>query len=326
MTVSWWTAEGGTAGADVATTAVSPSPAFFAITKGTGATIKFQSAAAAHGSMGYQIVNVTAGQNSYLAAAGATATAAVSAAVNFTALALLSTGSSNLISLYANAGTRAARVDYDSSGSILILNSAAAQIYTSATDSFALTNGSDYRVELRATQGASTTTGEIRVAVFAKDGSTALWSKTLTGVNSGTSTIQVARIGSVAGAAGTWNADDIRVDDAGGWPVGPAVTDTVNAGADQSGVEPWDTVTLTASSSSGSATWSQVSGTTQTLAGSGALVRTFIPTRSLSAQTLVFRATNGSATDDVTVSVLPATDAILTSGGLVPVRLVRKTA
>lgn len=131
----------------------------------------------------------------------------------------------------------------------------------------------------------------------------------------------------MAGAAGTWNADDIRVDDAGGWPVGPAVVDTVNAGADQSDVEPWDTtVTLTATSSSGSATWSQVAGTTQVLTGSGALVRTFTPTRSLSAQTLVFRATNGSATDDVTVSILPATDAILTSGGLVPVRLVRKTA
>lgn len=107
----------------------------------------------------------------------------------------------------------------------------------------------------------------------------------------------------------------------------PRSNDTVDAGPDQTDIEPWTTVTLTASSSSGTVAWSQLSGDSVTLSGTG-LSRTFTAPPNFAGSTLTFRATNGSATDDVSVSVLPVTDGVVTGVGplvVTPIRITRVT-
>lgn len=107
---------------------------------------------------------------------------------------------------------------------------------------------------------------------------------------------------------------------------------TANAGADQSNVEPWSVVTLSGASSSDSDgtvtgyTWTQIAGTAVTLSGSGAS-RTFTAPGSLAGTSLTFRLTvtdddaATSAADDVTVSVLAATERAVIGGVEVPMQI-----
>ena len=89
-------------------------------------------------------------------------------------------------------------------------------------------------------------------------------------------------------------------------------SDPYDAGDDQV-VDPWELVTLTGTPSGG--TWTQVSGTPVTLAGSGA-VRTFTAPASMSEQVLTF----AYGADQMTVTVNPARVGILRPGGMVPAR------
>lgn len=99
--------------------------------------------------------------------------------------------------------------------------------------------------------------------------------------------------------------------------VGIVPSSSASAGADQTDIEPWTTVTLTGT---GSGSWSQVSGTAVTLSGSGAS-RTFTAPPSLNAQTLVF----SYGGDQMSVSILPATEAMYDGAQWVPVRFIRQT-
>lgn len=111
------------------------------------------------------------------------------------------------------------------------------------------------------------------------------------------------------------------------------IAPTANAGPDQTGVEPWSTVTLDGSGSSdpdgsiASYAWSQTAGPAVTLSGTGA-TRTFAAPGTLAGATLTFSLTvtdNAGATstaDTVTVTVLPAPAAVAVGGVLVPARFV----
>lgn len=106
--------------------------------------------------------------------------------------------------------------------------------------------------------------------------------------------------------------------------LGPAVTvATVFAGNDQLGVEPFTLVTLASTVVAGSVSnwaWTQLSGPSVSLSGSGAS-RTFIAPATTNTTTLVFQATgDGTATDQVTVQVYPQLDWLKTTGGLLPLR------
>lgn len=90
--------------------------------------------------------------------------------------------------------------------------------------------------------------------------------------------------------------------------------DPWDAGADQT-VDPWETVTLTGTPSG--ASWSQVSGESVTLGGSGA-VRTFTAPAKMTQHQMVFQ----YGTDQMTVTVEPAMHAIVgPAGALIPTRL-----
>lgn len=112
--------------------------------------------------------------------------------------------------------------------------------------------------------------------------------------------------------------DDFAVDDA-TW-IGPTLTDTADAGADQT-VPAWDTVTLTGTGTA-AGDWTQISGPTVTLTGTGT-TRTFQarPSNTPGATVdRVFRYAVGSATDDVTVTTATGTLFFATEGGLRPAR------
>lgn len=107
----------------------------------------------------------------------------------------------------------------------------------------------------------------------------------------------------------------------------PNTPPTANAGADQVNVDAFSTVTLNGSGSSdpdgtiASYAWTQTGGTSVTLSGTGA-TRTFTAPATLAGDTLMFSLTvtdNGGATstaDTMTVTVLPHTEWLMTSGGL----------
>jgi|ERR1044072_1378665 hypothetical protein len=116
------------------------------------------------------------------------------------------------------------------------------------------------------------------------------------------------------------------------------VAPTANAGADQTGIEPYTTVTLNGSGSSdsdgtiASYAWTQTAGSpTVTLSGTGAN-RTFTAPNVVGGTTLTFGLTvtdNGGATstqDTMTVTVLGASEAIRVSGAWSARRILRRSS
>jgi hypothetical protein len=200
---------------------------------------------------------------------------------------------------------------------------------TTSTEQLAL--NTRYHISTFVTQNAST--GTYRTVVYNIDTQTLLVDTTLrTGINTGS-----AAFGRFSHGFKATTGTNTGAHESAGFAIDTAATDvilprymtseTVSAGTDQTGIEPWSTVTLTATASDGSAVWSQLTGTSVTLTGSDPLIRTFVAPPTFTGETLTFRATNGSATDDVAVTVLPATDGIVTGAGptVVPIRFTRKT-
>jgi hypothetical protein len=216
-----------------------------------------------------------------------------------------------------------------STGQIEVRNSANALLWTSTAS--VNTGATGWRLGFRAVV-ATATTGALEVSYYATKAATTP-AETMPPIANGafgTAAIDALRIGKITSAP-TWAAfwsDDWQLSDSRTTLFGGPATaaDTVSAGADQVNVEPWSTVTLTATSSSGSATWSRVSGPNATLTGTG-LTRTYTaPAAFNAAQATVWQATNGTASDQMSVTYLPATEGIVTSVNptvITPVRFLR---
>lgn len=102
--------------------------------------------------------------------------------------------------------------------------------------------------------------------------------------------------------------------------------ETVNAGPDVIGVEPWvGQVTLYGTSSSGIYQWTQMTGSTVTLSSTSVAEPTFTaPAGTMDGETLTFRLSNGAGVvDTVSVGILPTTFAVLTGSSWSPRRIVR---
>jgi len=181
------------------------------------------------------------------------------------------------------------------------------------------------RIGFRIVQGSDETSGAITIAVYTNYSDTVpAETATFSTINFQTTAnpINELRLGKITSAT-TWASclmDDIQFSDTRttlyNAPPAALQTVTINAGVDQTNIEPGSTVTLTGTTSSGSVTWSWVSGPNPTLAGNGS-TRTFIAPALMTAQTSLFRATNGGVSDDISVTYLPATDGIVSSTGTV---------
>lgn len=226
-------------------------------------------------------------------------------------------------------GVSALRINITTTGNIEAYNAANSIIWTSTSTVNVDTTG--WRIGIRCAPGASTSTGRLELSYYSTQSATSATESmtTITTGNFGVNPLTQLRVGKITSAP-TWTAlyaDDIQIDDTRVTLFdSPPADDTVSAGDDQINVEPWTMVTLTATSSSGSVTWSHISGPNPVLSGSG-LSRTFIAPSAFVTQTSVFRAANGTATDDVSVTYLPATDGIVVSINPVvvqPIRITRK--
>lgn len=201
----------------------------------------------------------------------------------------------------------------------------------------AVAPGTLYRLALGVDIGATGTgDGTVNAAIYSGSSTTPIKSFTITTASLGTALLTGARIGKlITGEATTaaMNFDDFRVttQTAALLPSGsPNVVPTVSAGPDQTNVEPWATVTLTATASDPDGTtptvsWAQTAGSPAvTLAGTGAS-RTFEAPGTLAGTTLTFTATasDGSltASDPMTVTVLPVTERAAIGGVEVPMRV-----
>lgn len=197
----------------------------------------------------------------------------------------------------------------------------------------ALSPNTTYQFEIRCTPAqAAGATGGTFVNIYTEGGSLVHSSGGITLSNTATATLDAHRIGVIAGSptvTAYW--DRIRVDDA--TSPGIVAPDPVvaNAGADQTNIEPYSTVTLTGSATGGDSTytysWAQISGPSVTLSGTGAS-RTFTAPAGQSGSNLVFRLTADdgadSDTDDVTISVLSHNLFTKVGGAFFPRRKARR--
>lgn len=196
----------------------------------------------------------------------------------------------------------------------LILAPANADLVASASP--ALTPGTWYYVQYAATAGADTSSGVAEFSILNQNGSV-FHSYSNAAANCRTAELGEARWGGMVstGVSG-WTDGEILSDPqlvrlSSGWPGLLAVAQTVDAGDNQSGIEPWvDTVTLAGSSSNGSYAWTQISGTTVILSSTTIASPTFTAPPGLAAgESLVFQLSNGiGQTDTVTIAILPAVE------------------
>jgi hypothetical protein len=298
--------------------------AFDSVSVTGSASLLYKATSASHGSMGMLATITASGENAAAVMKSAAATAVQSG--QFTSKGLTAYPSSGITPIFVlrdSAGAQVAGLGVDNLGKLHPLNKTGSSL---ATSGYILPLNTPFRGQVQGTPGSTTANGRVQARVTLNESTQPVY-KYDSGfaVNAGTVAVQFCRAGIIAGTV-AWSVsiDDVLLDDAGTFPLAPVgtITDTVNAGSDQSGVAAGSTVTLTATASSGAVDWSQVSGATVTITPSttNPLVATFVAPTS-GAGTVVLRATNGTATDDVSIAYL-GTSATVNAGtdqtGLAP--------
>lgn len=301
------------------------------IVNGSGASIVYTNTRSAHGTLAARITPVDA-QTAYIQYGSSTNPLNVNeiAARAYVYFSSLPTQSTGILFFYNTSAARVISLHLDSTGHLYARGAGATTLWT-ASAVFPVNQW--VRVEIRATIGS---TGSIDAAYYANDSTTAIDAQSLTGVDCGTAQVRACALGKQSNTnyAASFDVDDFAVETApNGTMIGPwaaaNVAPVVNAGVDQANIEPWGTVTLTgvATDSDGtiaSTSWTQISGQTVTLSGSG-LTRTFTAPATLDGVTLGFRfsATDNlgvASTDDVTATILPATEFHRQGNVWVPIR------
>ncbi len=233
-------------------------------------------------------------------------------------------GGGYVMSMYSETGRKAA-LAIESVGRLLLVNAGGAFI-ASTRSSTQLAQNTLYWLEFAVTSGTTTSNGRAEYAIYAADGVTQLETFD-TGATFDTTIdtdVTRARIGGMHAGDTGWTyewLDNIKaaVLDT-GW-LGPSMDIlTVNAEADQSNVEPYSTVNLSATASDTVSTWlwTQTAGPTVTIQNATSQNASFIAPTAFSASTLTFRVTanGGEAVSDVSVAVLSHMDWFADSSGV----------
>jgi hypothetical protein len=335
MAILTQTFEGGSAGTEISSANTTGGGTAISSVKGAGASVAFTTTIGEviAGSVSCKCFGPS-GSAAYANWSGSTTTGGFYAKHRLQAVTTV-----GAIQVIRTASSAAVQVQQLASGKLVLGTPGGAQ-YTTPS---ALSLPGIYFVDIALDTGTSTTDGRIKFAVYDS-----------TGTLTGGMTAPVEFTGINAGAGGaiayfqagkcntTTDAVTVILDDlralTGTYsladPSLPAgnITPTANAGRDQTGIEPWSTVTLNASASTdadgtiASYTWRQISGTSVVLSGSGA-TRSYMAPATLAGETLVFGCTvtddtgADSAEDMVSHTVLAVTERAVIGGVEVPMRI-----
>lgn len=222
-------------------------------------------------------------------------------------------------------------VNISNTGKFQVTNAAGTPQFTSAT----LSLNTWYRVEIAHEVGTATT-GKIWFKYFLGESATAVETFTSTTADLGTAPIVAYRIGKINNSGNTpMDLDSITFDPGSTAYLGPHanlnIPPTANAGTGENDVEPGTLLTLDGSASSDpdgsivSYSWTQTSGSSVTINGTGA-VRTFEAPATLAGSVLGFRLTvtdsgGGTATATVAFTILPCTERVASNGVWVAAKL-----
>lgn len=228
------------------------------------------------------------------------------------------------------AGTSLARTEVDSTGHIRLVVGSGASAFTTA----AMVTGTVYMVEMVCT-GLGTAASAGTLNLYQADGTTLIESKSLSAQTT-SFTADTVQFGKINGAANLDVLFDSMAANIGSsTPLGPANNPPLcDAGADQSNVEAYSTVTVTGTDSDSDGTvavrtWRVVSisdGAVPALSGSGQS-RTFKAPGTLGGSVIVlgYKVTDNGGLDSIedfcSVAVLPATERIVQGGVEVPVEV-----
>lgn len=282
----------------------------------TSGTVTATTAAALEGSIGFELAGAAGDVPAVGYGGWASDTIAVSCLMKVPSAP--ASGQQRVLNVYAVDTFSGAlpRFELNSDGRLLTRNAAGTTVAAASTGTGVSIVGKKCHLQLWVAKGTTTSDGQMRVKITDLDASTVLVdSGLLTGLNTGTVQFQATRIGrpsTHATYAATLLVDAIAASDTATGLL-DALEVPVDAGIDQV-VDPLTTVTLAAT---GSGSWSQVSGGTVTLGGSGA-TRTFTAPAAHEQEEYVF-AYGG---DETTVTVRPHNEWQKSGGGLVPVQWV----
>jgi len=200
-----WTnsAEGGSDGTTVTTgnSGDGSGDAWTAVLRNSG-TLRFSNAAAAvaHGALGYEIAGLS-GSPCELRRHSFTANATLMQSVYYRAAADPSTDN-GILRINTEGGSQAGTVFHRSTGRFRTINAAGADVGTDPGAGFFIANVR-YRLELRVTRGADTTSGIIEGRAYLGDSRIPLWSSTATGVNAQTTDLGDFRLGKTSTGTST---------------------------------------------------------------------------------------------------------------------------
>ncbi len=301
---------------------------FNQVTIAAGGALTFTSAQSAHGSLSYDVTSSSTG--TFMQWNQTVPSLAFRFYMRLTEL----PSAAFQVAVARNATAAAARIVIDTAGKFVLQDTTGTNVKTFPT---ALPINTWVRLEIVVAPGSGAGDGTLKGAHYIGDSATpvdAAYSSTTTNLSTGSLTfMQFGRLS--ATYSGTIFFDDLALEDTTTNFIGPFSgtnnPPTVNAGLDQTAVEPWSTVTLTATTSDSDGTssitgWSQISGSpTVTLSGSG-VSRTFDAPATIAGTTLGFRATatdneSATATDDVSVTLLSVTERAPIGGVEVPLRI-----
>lgn len=326
------TAESGLADGTVVSTSNSAFPDAF--TSVTNTQITYLAAAAQSGSLGFRHTATSGVKNwiGWTGVAGAASSyalrfylrfAALPANAQYIAKALSSTGGTGLVA-----------VRLGSTGAVSLDSDPGAATFGPTTATLAVNTW--YRVELGVT-AASTTTGTATLRVYSGDSMTVVASLDLTNVNLGAAvaagTCRFGRYDAPSTtSACTFDFDNLAFQTGSATLIGPATNAAPTVvPVSQSNVEPWSTVTMTATETDSDGTvvsrvWTQTGGPTITLTGATTTAPTFSAPATIAGTIVTLGVTvtdnvgaTGSGT--ATVGVLPVTERAVIGGVEVPLQI-----
>lgn len=285
----------------------------FSASKTATATLRFDNTVAAHGSMAYYFSFTAASENAFLQWAPAGEAQDTYALRGYLYITGAPAANDQFVAAFRNSSGNVLSLAVSTAKRFKIINAAGSTSFTGTVD-IPLSTWVRFEIICGIAGSPTTSNGIVKFKWFTGDSTTANEAEfSSTAMNVGTTQMAAVRFGRASSLTSTWSytLDDLALQTAASGYIGQFganILPVVSAGVDQSvPVSTLVTLTGTASDSDGtiaSQGWTQLTGPTVTLSGSGAS-RTFTPTVG-GVYTFQFSATDndgGISTADMTLRV-----------------------